>query len=71
MASLNPCSLSILYPCKLEPNLATARSGDRCQLERLGYFCVDPDSRPGRLVWNRTVALRDEWAKIQKREQGK
>jgi glutaminyl-tRNA synthetase len=71
MASLNPCSLSILYPCKLEPNLAAARSGDRCQLERLGYFCVDPDSRPGRLVWNRTVALRDEWAKIQKREQGK
>jgi glutaminyl-tRNA synthetase len=71
MASLNSSSLSILYPCKLEPNLATAQSGDRCQFERIGYFCVDPDSRPERLVWNRTVTLRDEWAKIQKREQGK
>jgi glutaminyl-tRNA synthetase len=71
MASLNPNSLSILYPCKLEPNLAAAKPGDRCQFERLGYFCVDPDSKPERLIWNRTVTLKDEWAKIQKREQGR
>jgi glutaminyl-tRNA synthetase len=71
IASLNPNSLSILYPCKLEPNLAAAKPGDRCQFERLGYFCVDPDSKPERLIWNRTVTLKDEWAKIQKREQGR
>jgi glutaminyl-tRNA synthetase len=71
MVNLNSSSLSILYPCKIEPNLAHAAPGFICQFERLGYFCVDPDSRPEQLVWNRTVTLRDEWAKIQKREQGK
>ena len=53
---------------KLEPSLASAKPGDRYQFERLGYFCVDPDSKPGALVFNRTVPLRDTWAKIEKRE---
>jgi len=52
---------------KVEPSLAGAASGDRYQFERLGYFCVDPDSAPGKLVFNRTLALRYTWAKIQKR----
>ena len=49
-----------------EPSLANAQPGDRFQFERLGYFCVDPDSTPGNLVFNRTVELRDTWAKVQK-----
>jgi glutaminyl-tRNA synthetase len=53
--------------CKLEPSLADREAGARIQLERLGYFCFDPDSAPGRPVLNRTVALRDSWAKIEKR----
>jgi glutaminyl-tRNA synthetase len=65
-SNLNPKSLEILNPCKLEPSLATAKPGYRCQFERLGYFCVDPDSSEGRLVFNRTVTLRDTWAKIEK-----
>jgi glutaminyl-tRNA synthetase len=61
---LNPHSLEVLRDCRLEPSLATAAEGLRVQFERLGYFCVDPDSRPGALVFNRTVSLRDTWAKI-------
>jgi len=66
-ALLNPRSLETLSGCKVEPNLEGAAPGDRYQFERLGYFCVDAlDSMPGRLVFNRTATLRDEWAKIQK-----
>ena len=63
---LNPGSLEVLRDCKLEPSLADAEVGDRVQFERLGYFCVDPDSRPGAPVFNRTVTLRDTWAKIER-----
>jgi glutaminyl-tRNA synthetase len=89
-SNLNPKSLESLDGCKLEPSLAGAKPGDRFQFERLGYFCVDPDSRAagslpltaggseseaesrkpsavGRLVFNRTATLRDEWAKVQAR----
>ncbi|HEV3199416.1 MAG TPA: glutamine--tRNA ligase/YqeY domain fusion protein [Bryobacteraceae bacterium] len=66
-ANLNPNSIEILSHCKVEPSLAGAASGDRYQFERLGYFCVDPDSATGKLVFNRTLALRDTWAKIEKR----
>jgi glutaminyl-tRNA synthetase len=65
-ANLNPNSLETVQGCKLEPSLANAASGSRYQFERLGYFCVDPDSKPGMLVFNRTVALKDTWAKIEK-----
>ncbi len=65
-ASINPASLEVLSSAKLEPGLAGAAPGSRYQFERLGYFCVDPDSTPGRLVFNRTVSLRDAWAKIEK-----
>ena len=65
--NLNPDSLEILKGCQVEPNLADARSGDTFQFMRQGFFCVDPvDSEPGALVFNRTVTLRDTWAKIQK-----
>jgi glutaminyl-tRNA synthetase len=64
---LNPNSLEVLTTCCLEPSLANAKPKDRYQLERLGYFCVDPDSSKGKLVFNRTVTLRDEWAKIEKK----
>jgi glutaminyl-tRNA synthetase len=64
---VNPNSLEVLTGSRLEPSLASAKHGDRFQFERLGYFCVDPDSAPGRLVFNRTVTLRDTWAKIQKK----
>jgi hypothetical protein len=56
--NLNPNSLEILTNAKLEPSLATAKPGDRYQFERLGYFCADLDSKPGALVFNRTVPLR-------------
>ena len=65
-ANLNPHSLEVLTGCKLEPSLANAAVGSRYQFERLGYFCVDPDSSPGKPVFNRTVALKDTWAKIEK-----
>jgi glutaminyl-tRNA synthetase len=68
LSRLNPDSLETLAGCKVEPSLAGAPPGTRRQFERLGYFCVDPDSRPGHLVFNRTVALRDTWAKIRRRE---
>jgi glutaminyl-tRNA synthetase len=63
---INPSSLEVLTGCKLEPHLATASQLDRFQFERLGYFCVDDDSAPGALVFNRTITLRDSWAKIEK-----
>jgi len=63
---LNPDSLEVLSACQLEPGLAEAEVGSRYQFERLGYFCVDPDSTEGAPVFNRTVSLRDTWAKIQK-----
>jgi len=66
-SNLNPKSLETLSGCKLEPSLAEAKPGRRFQFERLGYFCCDPDSRPGSLVFNRTATLRDEWAKTQKK----
>jgi len=66
-ANLNPNSLEVLRGCQLEPSLATAAVGSRHQFERLGYFCVDPDSTPGKLVFNRTVALKDTWAKVAQR----
>jgi len=65
--NLNPNSLEVLHNCKLERALAKAEAGDRFQFERLGYFCVDPDTTSERLVFNRTVALRDTWAKIESR----
>jgi glutaminyl-tRNA synthetase len=64
---LNPDSLVVLDGCFAEPSLAAAAPADRFQFERQGYFCVDPDAKPGALVFNRTVTLRDAWAKIAKR----
>ena len=61
---LNPSSLERITGCKIEPALAEAPPGTRFQFERLGYFCVDPDSRPGAPVFNRTVTLKDTWARI-------
>ena len=66
---LNPNSLEVLRDCLAEPSLATATVPDRFQFERIGYFCVDRDSRPGKLVVNRTVSLRDAWAKIEQKQQ--
>jgi glutaminyl-tRNA synthetase len=66
-ANLNPNSLEVIAQAKLEPALANAPIGGRYQFERLGYFCVDPDSKPERLVFNRTVALKDTWAKVEKK----
>ncbi len=63
--NLNPNSLEVLTHCKVEPGLADAKPGDRFQFLRHGYFCVDPDSSPGKPVFNRTVPLRDTWAKIE------
>ena len=70
-ANLNPASLEIIPQAKLEPSLATAPIEGRFQFERLGYFCVDPESRPGHLVFNRTVALKDAWAKLEKKNEKK
>ena len=64
---LNPDSLQVINDAKVEPSLALAPPGARFQFERQGYFCVDPDSRDGRPVFNRTVTLKDSWAKIQRR----
>jgi glutaminyl-tRNA synthetase len=63
--NLNPNSLEILTGAKLEPSLANAKLEDRFQFERVGYFCLDPDSKPGNLVFNRTLALKDSWARIE------
>ena len=65
-ATLNPMSLETLQGCKLEPSLAAAAPGAPWQFERLGYFSADPDSRPGATVFNRTVTLKDAWARIEK-----
>jgi glutaminyl-tRNA synthetase len=67
LSNLNPNSLEILLDAKLEPSLANAKLEDRFQFERVGYFCLDPDSTPGSLVFNRTLALKDSWAKIEKK----
>jgi glutaminyl-tRNA synthetase len=69
-ASLNPDSLETLTECRLEPALGDANAGDRIQLERVGYYCVDPDSQDGKLVLNRTATLRDTWAKVAKQGGG-
>ncbi|HSE99233.1 MAG TPA: glutamine--tRNA ligase, partial [Blastocatellia bacterium] len=61
-------SLEVLTDCKVEPSLADAAVGSRYQFERLGYFSVDPDSSPGKPVFNRTIGLRDTWSKIERRE---
>ena len=65
---LNPKSLVVVPEAKLERSLGTAQPGYRCQFERLGYFCVDKESKPEKLVFNRTVTLKDDWAKIQKKQ---
>src|SRR5277367_4331545 len=65
--NLNPLSVEVITDAKLEPSLANAPVESRYQFERLGYFCVDPDSKPGKAVFNRTVALKDMWARIEKR----
>jgi len=61
---LNPDSLKILQGCKLEPMLATVNPGEKFQFQRIGYFCVDKDSVAGKPVFNRTVPLKDNWAKM-------
>jgi glutaminyl-tRNA synthetase len=65
-ANLNPQSLERLLGCRAEPSLKEAQPGSRFQFERLGYFCMDPDSLSDRLVFNRTVSLKDAWAKLEK-----
>ena len=67
---LNPSSLEVLTGCQAEPSLGSVPTFARFQFERLGYFCVDPDSKPGALVFNRTVTLRDAWAKIEQKQSG-
>ncbi len=69
--TVNPGSLVVETECKGEPSLKAARPGDRFQFERLGYFCVDPDSTAGKLAFNRTVSLKDTWARIEKRAAAK
>ncbi len=69
-ANVNPDSLQILTECMIEPGLAKSQPGDRHQFERQGYFCVDPDSTKDRLVFNRTVSLRDTWLKVERRLSG-
>ena len=67
---INPKSLEVIENAKVEPSLGDAKVGDRFQFERVGYFCVDPDSTEEKLVFNRTIALRDSWAKIEKQQGG-
>ena len=67
---LNPASLEVLQGAQAEASLQAAPAGARFQFERIGYFCVDPDSRPGAPAFNRTVGLRDAWAKIEQKQQG-
>jgi glutaminyl-tRNA synthetase len=71
VANLNPNSLEVISDAKLEPSLASARAGNRYQFERLGYFSVDSDSKPGKPIFNRTVALKDTWAKVEKKQGAK
>jgi glutaminyl-tRNA synthetase len=70
LANLNPRSLEALTGCRVEPSLAGAKPGTIYQFERQGYFCVDPDTANGKLLFNRAVSLRDEWAKIEKAQRG-
>jgi glutaminyl-tRNA synthetase len=65
---LNPESLEVLQECRLEPALSGASPGEAIQFERQGYFCLDPDATPAMPVFNRTVGLRDTWAKVQARD---
>ncbi|HEY1767299.1 MAG TPA: glutamine--tRNA ligase/YqeY domain fusion protein [Terracidiphilus sp.] len=67
LSNLNPNSLEVVMDAKLEPSLANAKVEEHFQFERVGYFCVDPDSRAGKLVFNRTLPLKDSWAKIEKK----
>ena len=69
MSNVNRDSLEVLPSCRIEPFLAGAAPGSRYQFERMGYFCVDPDTAPGKLVFNRTVSLRDDWVKVQKQQE--
>jgi glutaminyl-tRNA synthetase len=69
--NLNPNSLEVIANAKLEPSLATAAASDRYQFERLGYFCVDLDSKAGKLIFNRTLPLKDTWAKVEKKNEKK
>jgi len=69
--NLNPNSLEIISDAKVEPSLANAAAGSRYQFERLGYFCADPDSKPSKPVFNRTVALKDTWARVERKQTGK
>jgi glutaminyl-tRNA synthetase len=71
VSNLNSNSLEIVRSAKLEPSLANVTPGVRYQFERLGYFCADSDSAPGKPVFNRTVALKDTWAKVEKKQSGK
>jgi glutaminyl-tRNA synthetase len=68
IANLNPGSLEVLSGAQVEPSLAGARPGSLCQFERQGYFCVDPDTSDGRPVFNRSVTLKDDWARLQGRQ---
>ncbi len=65
--NLNPDSLEIVTDAKLEPSLAHAKLGQPVQFERVGYFCLDADSTAEKLVFNRTLSLKDSWAKIEKK----
>ncbi len=65
---INPNSLEVLENCYLEPSLAGAQPGDKFQFERTGYFCADKDLTPDRLVFNRTVSLKDTWARIEQKQ---
>jgi glutaminyl-tRNA synthetase len=68
--TVSPASLEVMENCKVEPSVKAVKPGERFQFERLGYFCVDPDSKPGHPVFNRTVTLKDTWAKIEKKSAG-
>jgi len=68
ISNLNPNSLELVERCRIEPSLRGAPAGSLYQFERMGYFCVDPDSTPGKLVFNRTATLRDTWAKIERKQ---
>jgi glutaminyl-tRNA synthetase len=66
---INPDSLEVIKDARLEPSIIAFGPGDRIQLERLGYFCMDPDSVPGKPVLNRAVTLRDTWARVKAKGQ--
>jgi glutaminyl-tRNA synthetase len=68
---INPHSLEVLTGCILEPSLAESKPGDKYQFERTGYFCADLESTPGKLIFNRTVTLKDSWAKIERKTDGR